>query len=104
MFAEIIMRAVTWQRQYWTYRVWVVVWCDALAVEKEAHARNVLSLAIAEGVHELSKSRGALDLEEDFVVVVRYLDVQVFGRSTVLGLLLHIWRAVLRHGDGLRAV
>lgn len=62
---------------------------------------DVLSLAVAEGVHELLELGGALDLEENLVVVVRDLDVQVLrllrrlflvtagGLGTVVG---HDWR------------
>lgn len=71
-------------------RVWVVLGSDTLAVEEKSDAGNVLALAVAEGVHELSQGRGALDLEKHLVVVVRNLDVQVFALAAVLGLLLHV--------------
>jgi hypothetical protein len=71
--------------------------CDALSVEQEAHARNVLSLTVAESVHELAECGGALDFEEDLIVVVGNLDVQVFALSTVFGLLLNVGRTVVRH-------
>jgi hypothetical protein len=80
-----------------SYRVRVVVWCDTLAIEQKSHARDVLSLAVAEGVHELAESRGALDFEEDLVVVVRHLDVQVLALARIFGLLLNVGRAVVRH-------
>lgn len=54
-------------------------------------------MAVTERVHEFAESGGALDLEEDLIVVVRYFDVQVFARGAFLGLLLHIWGAVLGH-------
>lgn len=38
-----------------------------------------LALALAEGIHQLLELRGALDLEEDLVVVVGNLDVEVLG-------------------------
>lgn len=71
-------------------RVWVVLGSDTLAVEEKSDAGDVLALAVAEGVHELSQGRGALDLEKHLVVVVRNLDVQVFALAAVLGLLLHV--------------
>lgn len=85
-----------------TYRIWVVLGSDTLAVEEKSDAGNVLALAVAEGVHELAEGRGALDLEKDLVVVVRDLDVQVFALAAVLGLLLHVvGGTVLRHvGSG----
>jgi hypothetical protein len=76
--------------------------CDALSIEQEAHARDVLSLAIAESVHQLAERGRALNLEEDLIVVVGDLDVQVFTLSTVLGLLLDIGRSVVRHISGSR--
>jgi len=78
-------------------RVWVVCSCYALTVEQESYARDVLSLAVAESVHELAKGSGALDLEEDLVVVIRHLDVEVLALATILRLLLHVGRTVVRH-------
>lgn len=80
-----------------TYRVWVVCSCYALTVEQESYARDILSLAVAESVHELAKGSGALDLEEDLVVVIRHLDVEVLALATILRLLLHVGRTVVRH-------
>jgi len=57
----------------------VVAGVDSGAVEEEAHAGEGLALTLAEGVHELLQLGGALDLEEDLVVVVGHLDVQVLG-------------------------
>jgi hypothetical protein len=73
------------------YRVWVVLRCYTLPVEQEAHARDVLALAIAECVHKLAQGCGALDLEEDLVVVVRDLDVQVLALAAIFRLLLDVW-------------
>ncbi|KAI6754342.1 hypothetical protein HG530_012856 [Fusarium avenaceum] len=50
---------------------------DSRAVEEESHGAGGLSLAFAEGTHQLLELCGTLDLEEDFVVVVGNLDVQV---------------------------
>lgn len=81
-----------------TYRIRVVLGRHTLAVEEKPDAGNVLSLAVAKGVHELAEGRGALDLEKHLVVVVRDLDVQVFALAAVLGLVLHVvGRAVFRH-------
>jgi hypothetical protein len=73
-----------------TYRIWVVLRSYALAIEEESYTLDVLSLAVAEGVHELSEGGGALDLEEHLVVVIGNLDVQVLALATVLGLLLRL--------------
>jgi len=69
-----------------THHLGVVGGVDSGAVEEEAHAGERLSLTLAEGIHELLQLGCALDLEEDFVVVVGDLDVQVLGllRSLVL--------------------
>lgn len=39
-------------------------------------------MAFAEGVHKLLKLRCALDLEENFVVVISHLNVQVLGSGS----------------------
>ena len=62
-----------------THDVRGVAGVDSGAVEEEAHAGEGLALTLAEGVHELLQLGGALDLEEDLVVVVGHLDVQVLG-------------------------
>jgi hypothetical protein len=83
-----------------TYRVWVVLRPNTLTVEEESYTADVLSLTVAEGVHELSEGGGALDLEEHLVVVIRDLDVQVLALTTVLRLLLGlaiVWRTVVGH-------
>lgn len=78
-----------------TYRIGVVRRLHSLSVEEKSDALHVLSLAIAESVHELAELGCALDLEEDLVVVVRDLDVEMFLLA-IFGLLLH-GRAVIRH-------
>lgn len=67
------------------YRVRSVGGLHALALEDESDGSKRLSLAIAEGIHELLKLGRALDLEEDFVVVVRHLDVEVLGVGRLAG-------------------
>jgi hypothetical protein len=71
-----------------TYRIRVVLRPNTLTVEEKSYTANVLSLTVAEGVHELSEGGGALDLEEHLVVVIRDLDVQMLALATVFGLLL----------------
>ena len=36
-------------------------------------------MSLAEGIHQLFEDCGALDLEEDFIVVVGHFDVQMFA-------------------------
>lgn len=55
--------------------VGIVRWLDALPIEQEAHTLDALALAVTECIHELLKLGGSLDLEKDFIVVVRDLDV-----------------------------
>ena len=88
----------------YTHSIGVVLSRHTLAVEEEAHARNVLSLAVAEGVHELAERRCALDLEEDLVVVVGDLDVEVLRRASILWLVRYVGRSVIRHDGEVRAI
>ena len=68
-----------------THRVRRVVRLHPLAIKQKADGRGRLALPLAEGVHELLQLRRPLDFEEDFVVVVRHFDVEVFWR-------LWLWR------------
>ena len=47
---------------------------------------DALSLALAEGSHELLELGVALDLEEDFVVIVRHLDIEMLDRGRLRGI------------------
>lgn len=73
-------------------RLGVVGCVDALPVEEKADASRGLALALTESVHKLLELRGPLDLEEDFVVVIRHLNVKVLGLRVVM-----LRRAVVRH-------
>lgn len=64
-----------------TYRVRSVFGAHTGSIEQETHGGHLLSLAFAEGIHELLQLRGALNLEEDFIVVVGNLDVEVLHRG-----------------------
>lgn len=66
-----------------TYRVRTISRVDPSPIEQESNILHGLALSFTEGVHEFAELGCALDLEEDFVVVISDLDVQVFG----LGLL-----------------
>ena len=74
---------------------------NALAIEQESDTLRILATPFAKGIHELLELSRALDLEEDFVVVVCHFDVEMLG---VLGFVLvvgAVWRSCcLRHcGD-----
>lgn len=82
----------------YAYCIWGVRRVDTLTVEEEAHAVGSLSLTLAEGVHELLELGGTLDLEEDFVVVVRHLNVEMLGLLLLILRLLRAWGSVaFRH-------
>src|SRR5277367_109935 len=67
-----------------TYRFWAIFRSYALTVEEETDALGFLALTITKGVHQLLKSSGTLDLEEDLVLIVRNFNVEVFGNRRVV--------------------
>lgn len=82
-----------------THRVRIIVRMDADAVEEEANALRTPAAALAEGVHQLLQLGGALDLEEDLVVVVGHLDVEVLHRRRgVVGASAVVGGVVRGHG------
>ena len=57
-------------------------------------------MALAEGIHELRKGGGALDLEENFVVVVRNLDIQMLALGLFVGIATNTRGLItVRHGE-----
>lgn len=54
-------------------------------------------MSLAEGIHQLLQGGRALDLEENFVVVIGDLDVQMLSLRGALRLLLRTGASVLRH-------
>lgn len=58
-------------------RIGVVCWLHPLSVEEESNTGHVLALTIAKGIHQFAELRGALDLKENLVVVIRHFDVEV---------------------------
>lgn len=80
--------------------VWVVCGLDSLSIEQETNALDILSLPVAKRIHEFLKLCRSLDFEEDFVVVVRDLDVQVLRLAGVFGFV-HIGRSTLGHSEEL---
>lgn len=51
------------------------------AIEQEADGVGSFALSVAEGFHELLQLCGALDLEEDLIVVVGDFDVEMFDAA-----------------------
>jgi hypothetical protein len=68
---------------------------DATAIEQETDGSGSLALSLAEGIHQFLESSGPLDLEEDFIVIVRDLDIQMLVDNLTLWLLGAPWAAVL---------
>lgn len=64
-----------------TYSVWGIFGSYTGAIEKEPNGGHLLSLTFAKSIHQLSQVGRALDLEEDFVVVIGDLDVEVLNGS-----------------------
>lgn len=78
---------------------WAITWVDARTIEEKSNRGGCFSLTLAEGVHELREGGGALDLEEDLVVVVRDLDVQVLALGLIVGVAAGTRRLItVRHG------
>ena len=61
------------------YRIWAIRSLYATAVEQEADRIRGLALPLTEGIHKLLQGCGALDLEEDLIVVVGNFDVEMFA-------------------------
>lgn len=64
-----------------TYRIWGVGRLDTLAFEEKPDRLDGLTLAFAEGSHQLLQLGASFDLEEDLVVVVGHLDVEVLAAT-----------------------
>jgi len=64
-------------------------------IEEEPDRSGSLALSLAEGIHQLLEGGGALDLEEDFIVVVGNFDVEMLTLTTALGLLGGSWASVV---------
>jgi len=56
-----------------------IIWLNSCAVEEKPDRLYLLALSSTESVHELLQLRRSLDLEENFVIAVRDLDIQVLG-------------------------
>ena len=62
------------------YRLGRIFRAHSRAIEQEPHCVRLLSLPLAEGIHELLQLGGSLDLEKHFIVVVGDLDVEMLRR------------------------
>jgi len=76
-------------------RIWAICGLDATAIEQETDGSGSLALSLAEGIHQFLESRCPLDLEEDFIVVIRDFDIQMLIDSLTFWLLRAAWAAVL---------
>ena len=84
-----------------THRIRTISRVDSCTIEQKSNRRGRFPLALAEGVHELGESGGALNFEEDFVVVVCDLDVEVLTLGLVVGIATGTRGLVMvRHGEG----
>lgn len=63
------------------YRIGCILWSHSSAIKEETDRRGLLSLTLTESIHKLLQLRAALDLEEDFIVVVCDLDIEVLDGS-----------------------
>lgn len=64
-------KGVEGESRWQTNRVRAICWIDPGTVKEKSDTRQSLSLALAEGIHQLAELSGSLDLEKDFIVVVR---------------------------------
>jgi hypothetical protein len=74
-----------------THRVGAICRIYTSTVKQEPDSFQVLALAFAKRVHQLGKGGGSLDFKEDFVVVVRHFDVEVFGLGLFVGVAASSW-------------
>lgn len=77
------LETVVQQERLCTDRLRCISRVDSCPIKEEADTCHRFALTLAERVHELVESGCALDLEEDFVVVVGDFDVEVFGLRNI---------------------
>ena len=81
-----------------THRIGTISRVDSSPIKQESNILHGLALSFTEGVHEFTELGRALDLEEDFVVVVGDLDVQVLGLGLLFWVASATWRLLaVRH-------
>lgn len=86
-----------------TYSIWTIGPLNTTAIKEEADGAGCFALSLAEGVHQFLQGSGALDLEEDLVVVVRDLDIEMLVVGASLWLLWNTRTSILirsRHFPG----
>jgi len=76
-------------------RFWTVSGLYTATIEEESDRSGSLALSLAEGIHQLLEGGGALDLEEDFIVVVGNLDIEMLTLATSFWLLRGTWASVV---------
>jgi len=62
-----------------TYSIWAIGRLDTGTIKEESNRLSRFPLALTEGIHELLELGGALDLEEDLVVIVCDFNVEVLA-------------------------
>jgi len=77
-----------------THRIRTIRGVDPRPIEQKTHRCGSLALTLTEGVHEFGEGGGALDLEEDFVIVVGDFDVKVLGFGLILWVASGTWRLI----------
>ena len=88
------------QRCWVTHRVWAIIGVDSCTIKEKSNRGGCLSLALAEGVHELGEVGGTLDFEEDLIVVVCDLNIQVLALGLVVGIAAGTRRLIMvRHDE-----
>jgi hypothetical protein len=75
-----------------THIVWSIWRIHPLSIEEKAAALRRFALPLTERVHEFLQLCGSLNLEEDFVVVVRDFDVDVAGLLRLFRRPIAAWR------------
>lgn len=76
---------------------------NTTAIEEESDRVGGFALSLTKGIHEFLQGCGALDLEEDLIVVVGDLDVEMFADGGTFRLLRRTGASVLirsRHLGG----
>lgn len=60
------------------YGIWTIRLCNSCAIEQESDGLAILPRSVAESIHQLFKLGRAFDLEENFIVIIRDLNVEMF--------------------------
>lgn len=79
------------------YGFWGVVVRHTLTVEEKPARAARLATSLTEGVHQLLELCGALDLEENFRLVIGNFDVEMLRGLWGVIVARWRWRSALRH-------